>query len=145
MTQALSESAIVRKLAEQVCSRISRKVIRALQQQKDALLSGDDSVLASAWEELCVQIQGERSFHWDAYEETVVQWVASEVALLPPHERDAVWLQTPAGESWDTEDEESREPYPVLADEVVGYLTNEYIYRQAGDWTNGRIRQYLER
>jgi hypothetical protein len=145
MTHALSESAIVRKLAQQVCSRIARRVIKALQQQKNALLSGDDSGLTSAWEELCVQIQGEHSIHWDAYEETVRQWVVIEVEGLLAHEIDAVWLQTTAGENWDTEDEETRDLNPVLAADIVDYVTSEYIYRQAGDWANRRIRQYLER
>jgi hypothetical protein len=145
MTQALSESTIVRNLAEQVCLRISRRVIKALQQLKNGLLSGDDSCLANAWDELCVQIQGEHSFQWDAYEMTVEQFVTSEVALLLPHELDAVWLQTPAGESWDKEDEEDREPDPVLADDVLGYIASEYIFCQADNWTNPRIRQYMER
>jgi hypothetical protein len=145
MTQALSESGIVRQLAEQICLRISRRVIKALQQLKNGLLSGDDSCLANAWEELCVQIQGEHSFQWDVYEMTVEQFVTSEVARLLPHELDAVWLQTPAAESWHAEDEEYREPHPVLADDVLGYITSEYIYRQADDWTNPRIRQYMER
>jgi hypothetical protein len=55
MTQALSESRIVRNLAEQVCLRISRRVIKALQQLTNGPQSGDDSCLANAWDELCVQ------------------------------------------------------------------------------------------
>jgi hypothetical protein len=144
MRQALSESAIVREVAAQVCQRTARKVIRSLQQLKDALLSGDDSCLTSAWEELCVQVQYEHSFDWETYEATVKQFLAAEVGQLAPHERDAIWLQTPAGDSWDIEDEGSRKPYPVLDEEVVDYLMSEYIYPEASDWSNQRIRKYLE-
>lgn len=140
----LSESSIVRSLAEQVFSRVSQRVIKVLQHQKDSLLSGDDSSLTNRWEELCVQIQGEQSFHWDAYEELIAQLVAREIELLQPHEQEAIWLQTPAGESWDNKDEQSREECPVRADDIVEYLKGE-IYRTAGDWSNRRIRDYLER
>ena len=108
------------------------------------MLSGNDSGLMNLWEELCVQIQGEQSFHWEAYEELIAQLVAREIELLQPHEREAIWLQTPAGESWDNEDQQPREEYPVRADDIVEYLKGDYICRKAGDRSNRRIRDYLE-
>lgn len=44
-------------------------VLRAIQ----AVDVGDDSGLRSTWEEICVQIQGELSIAWGAYDETVLQ------------------------------------------------------------------------
>ena len=61
MTSDLSEWRIVRRLAEQVCQRITRRVIRSLRELVDGLQSGDDSGLTNAWEEICVQVQGEQS------------------------------------------------------------------------------------
>jgi hypothetical protein len=122
----------------------TRKIIRDLQELKNGLQSGDDSGLTNAWDEICVQVQGQESVSWDAFDLTVRQLVSGEVAKLLPHEREAIWLQTPSGEDWDAEDEKSREEYPVVVDEIVDYLTNEYIYPAAGDWSNKRIRKYVE-
>jgi hypothetical protein len=110
------------------------------------LLAGDDSGLKNTWEELCVQAQLERSVYWDIYIEDLQQSVAVEVEQLQPYEREAVWLQTPAGEDWDFEDEKSREPNPFMCqEEIVEYLTNEYVLTDAGRWSNQRIRKYLVR
>jgi len=113
-----------------------------LQRQRDGLLSGDDSGLTNVWEEICVQIQGNHSSHWDLYEETIDQCVQLEVEKLPPYEVDAIWVQTSNGETWDLEDEESRQPYPVNTEDVVAYIIARYIYREASDWSNQRIRRY---
>ncbi len=144
MSSKLSESLIVSNFAERLCQQITRKVIVSLQTLKNGLLSGDDFGLTSAWEEICVQVQGEESSSWEAYDLTVRQTVSAEVTELVPHEREAIWLQTSAGADWDAEDEESREEYPVAEDEIIEYVTTQYVYSAAGDWGNRRIRKYLE-
>ena len=144
MTSELSEWRIVRRLAEQVCQRVTRRVIRALREIVDGLQSGDDSSLANVWEEICVQVQGEQSVLWGAYDVTVRQIVSTEVTALPEHERDAVWLQTPEGEEWDAEEEDERTKSPVTGDNIIDYLTNDYVYSAAANWSNPRIRKYLE-
>jgi hypothetical protein len=53
MSSKLSKSLIVSNLAEQVCQQITRKVISSLQALTNGLLSGDDSGLTNAWEEIC--------------------------------------------------------------------------------------------
>jgi len=145
MTPELAEWRIVRRLAEQVCQRVTRRVIRYLQELVDGLQSGDDSGLTNAWEEICVQVQGEQSVLWDAYYDVMVRQIVSmEVPGLPEHERDAVWLLTPEGEQWDAEEEGEREKSPVAEDNIIDYLANEYVYPAAGNWSNPRIRKYLE-
>jgi hypothetical protein len=144
MTPELSEWRIVWNLAKQVCQRVTRRVIRNLQKLDSGLQAGDDSGLTNAWEEICVQVQGQESVMWDAFDLTVRQSVSREVAELLPYEREAIWLQTPSGEGWDAEDEESRDEYPVVVDEIVDYLTNKYIYSAAGEWSNRHIRKYVE-
>jgi hypothetical protein len=57
----MSESAIVREVAEKAARRITRKVIATLQQMTDRL-SGDDSELKTTWDEICAQLQYEKSF-----------------------------------------------------------------------------------
>lgn len=74
------------------------------------------------------------------------QSLAVEVEGLQPHEREAVLVANTSGEEWDCEEKESREPNPVPnTDEIVEYLTQEYVLAEAGRWSNRRIRAYLER
>lgn len=144
MSLPLSEFQIVGRLAEAASKRACRRAIRSLQEMTERLHSGGDSCLTNAWEELCVQIQYEQSFHWDTYDETVKQVLAQEVEKLSAYEREAIWLQTKEGQDWDAEDDESRDRYPVVEDQIVEYLKDEYVYPAASAWSNKRIRKYLE-
>jgi hypothetical protein len=144
MSAALSESAIVRAVADQTAKRIVRKAIAALQQMEDTM-SGDDSGLKTTWDEICVQVQDEQSFHWDAYDATARSILSGYIAELPKHERDALWLQTDAGNDWECEEPDDRDAYPVDDDHIVDYLANEYLYDEAGRWTNARIRAFFDR
>lgn len=137
---SLYESAIVQAVAEQVCRRLTRKIIATLQQVNGALQSGNHSGLKNTWDEICAQLQFEESCLWDAYDETVRGLTKPEVEKLLPHERGAVWLQTRAGDKWG-EDESAREPYPVLNDDIVEYVISENLYREAANWSNRRIRR----
>jgi hypothetical protein len=145
MDRELSGSAIVSALAEQACKCLTRKLIAQLQGMDKGLLSGDDSGLQSTWDEICVQIQDEKSIFWDTYEATVESLLVAPVEGLPVHEREAIWLQTPQGSDWDCEDEDEREPYPVSPSEIITYVLDEYVYAEADRWTNARIRAYLDR
>src|SRR5436309_3104975 len=145
MSRTLSESSVVRALADQVCKRLTRRLIATLQKLNNGLLSGQDSGLKNTWDEICAQVQFEESFSWDVYDEAVRAVAASDVEKLLPHEREAIWLQTTAADDWDCEDESRRHPYPVLNEEIVNYLVGEYIYSQAGNWSNHRLRSYLDR
>ena len=77
-------------------------------------LSGDDSGPKSTWDEICVQRQSTESFYWEAYDSAVHRLVESQVAALPQHEREAIWLQTDAGVDWSCEEPDDREPDPVF-------------------------------
>jgi hypothetical protein len=144
MSRSLSESTIVREVAGVACARIARKTIAALKRMKDTL-SGDDSELKTTWDEICVQVQDEHSFYWDAYEKTVRSVVTTHAGELVPYEREAIWLQTKSGIDWDSDDLESREDYPVFDDEIVDYITTEHVYAEADRFSNSRIREFLDR
>jgi hypothetical protein len=96
MSEGLSESAVVRAIAEKAARHVTRKVIAALQHMTDTL-SGDDSGLETTWDEICPQVQYEKSFSWNSYNDTVRRIVGAQIATLPKHEREAIWLQTDAG------------------------------------------------
>jgi hypothetical protein len=144
MSGGLSESSIVRAVAEASARRIKRRVIRELRQMTDTM-SGDDSELKTTWDEICAQVQYEESFRWDVYDNTVRSIVRGHVVKLPKHERDAIWLQTDAGSDRDCGDPTHRQTNPVHDDDIVDWVTREYVYAEAGNWSNGRIRAYIER
>jgi hypothetical protein len=143
MSDKLSESMIVRAVAEEAARRIARKVVALLQQMTN-MLSGDDSGLKNNWDEICVQIQSEQSIYWDYYDHTVQSIVAGYVGELPKHEQEAIWLQTRAGTDWDGEEPEDREAYPVSSDDISVYVADEFVYDAADRWSNARIRAYFE-
>lgn len=62
---------------------IADKVIEGLRQLTNLLLSGVDSGLKNCWEEICVQVQGEESVDWDAYENTIANFISAELEVQP--------------------------------------------------------------
>ena len=141
----LSETAVVRQLADHVAHGLTRRTIAALQGMTDHLNSGEDSGLKSVWDEICVQVQGEESVVWDAYEQTVRALLTAEVAELPAHEREALWLQTEPALDWNWEEADARAAYPVNPEDVVEHLWREYLLPEAGRWSNARIRAFQDR
>ncbi len=144
MKNELSESRIVRDVAQEAARDVTRKTIAALQRMKDTL-SGDDSELKTTWDEICAQVQSGESFYWDAYDETVRAILVGQIEKLAGHEREAIWLQTDAGIDWKCGDPTEREKSPVCTDDIVDYLAREHVYAEAGRWSNARIRAYIER
>ena len=145
-----SESSIVRTLAKAAAERLAKRAIKQLQQMRHTL-SGEDSELETVWDEICAQAQGEESYFWDAYEDSMLSAVASLLDQLPVHEREAIWLQSDEGWVWmsrrdDSEDAGSTNTtYPVNDDDVVKFVVREHVMSQAGRWSNSRIRAYLDR
>ncbi len=140
----LSERSIILQLAKYLVMRITRKAITALQRLTDCKLSGDDSRLENTWDEICVQVQGDESFAWDAYLDTVKAFLGAEVEKLAAIEREALWLQTEPGCDWLCMEEKERDPYPVCNDDIVEYVLHEGVLAEAGRWSNPRIRAYLD-
>lgn len=132
---------LVRTAAEQASSRVTDEVVAVLQRQP-AMLSGDDSGLGNVWLEYCVQVQGDHSYDWDAFELHVRQVVEGLVFHLAPFERNAVWLQTPSGEDWLEDPGIDPASVPVDADAVVDKLYG-LVWRQAADWEDARIARFL--
>lgn len=137
-------------LLEALCQRINRRMIRDCQARKDCLLSGDDSVLGNLWDEVCVQVQFQKSFSWDAYEETLERLAFDYLAELADYEQLAIWLQTDEGRDWQWERKNNpheiadRQP-DFLMDDLARYLLRRYVYPAAANWSNRRIESYLAR
>jgi hypothetical protein len=62
---------IISAYAERACTDISKKVIKDLRKMTEGIQSGDDSPLKNIWDEVCVQMQGEQSLMWEAYEDII--------------------------------------------------------------------------
>lgn len=134
---------LLEKFAEEIAEGIARKTVSELQRIRDTL-SPEDSGLKNAWDEICVQIQSEYSFFWDAYDETARSFVAAHVDELRPHQKTALWLRTDAGWDWLFEDEEDRSGNPSICEsDIVQYILSEYVYQKAGRWSNKRVREYI--
>ncbi|MBI2320563.1 MAG: hypothetical protein HYU88_00295 [Chloroflexi bacterium] len=55
-----------------------------------------------------------------------------------------MWLQTDEGEEWLIDREDEGSDIPACADDVAAHIT-QMVYDIAADWSNDRIRKYLER
>ncbi len=77
----VNEFKIILDFAHIYIDVIAKKVVRDLKtlKDKDFLLSGDDSGLENVWDEICVQMQGEQSFHWSIYEDLIEKVVYEEM------------------------------------------------------------------
>ena len=72
--------------------------------------------------------------------------VVAYVKELKDHDKMAIWFQTDQGWDWLYDDEEERDEYPPLFDgDIVEYIVQEYLYNKASNWSNERIRSYLDR
>jgi hypothetical protein len=140
----LSESTILCDLAEGIGRRIARQVIRTLQGMTETRMSGEGSGLTNVWDEVCVQVQFEESVFWDAYAHTVTSLATGEFAKLAEYEKEAVWLQSPEGISWSCEDEGERESAPVYDPDAIDHLVREFVYAEAGRWSNPQIRKFMD-
>lgn len=141
--------------ARQMGDSLVRKCIRNLKKcKKDSgmCLSGDDG-LENLWDEICVQVQGEQSMHWEAY----LDYVTREIhrlaeAQFSQKDLEILWLQTDAFHSWwadasfPEEDQEAfladGTPSKFLQQDVEDYLLGELL-SAAANYTNQRIEKYL--
>jgi hypothetical protein len=137
---------IVKALASEIAKKITRKTIFELQRMPyDSPLSGDFSDLTTVWDEICVQVQKEMSHYWDSYDLTVRSLIDYDVSELKPFEQLALWFQTEACWEWECEKQDEKELPPVFDSEIVDYLLAEYIYSEAMEWRNAKIKKYLDR
>ena len=140
-----AERNIIQAFAEEILQNITRRSISGLQKMT-ATLSADDSGLINTWDEICVQLQHQESYYWDTYDQTARAWISGHIEELKEHEKLAVWLQTEEGLDWQYEDEQEREePPPALDSDIEEYILHQYLYEAAANWSNKRIRKYLNR
>lgn len=143
MSKLIYEWIVLAKFADEICNRTLNRVIRYLR-SITATLSGDDSPLKNAWEEICAQVQFEQSIYWDVYVETIDLAIEGEMEELKEHELAAIWFQTPDGEEWGFTDGEDREE-PYIDRQAVVAVIRDRVLSEASSYTNVRIREYIDR
>lgn len=141
------EQHIVAAWAEQLADKLTQDVIDALQKMDSAEMLSGDSGLKNVWEEVCVQVQGEQSFFWDTYVETMESLLAGYAEGLTPAARMALWAVTDQG--WDYiadhhADDQGAMRVPVDMDGIVGML-KEKLLAAAADFSNQRVERFLAR
>ena len=121
-------SQVLSVFAHERVSKIVSQIIRKLQGFKEAL-SWEDSGLENTWDEICVQLQDEYSFE-------------EEVTKMATHEQLAIWLETESAYSYDADEDDLESKYDPT--EVCHHIKSR-LFQKAGEWSNTRIRNYLER
>lgn len=141
------EQHIVSAWAEELAGKLIQDTRDALQKMDSAEMLSGDSGLKNVWEEVCVQVQGEQSFFWDTYVETIESLLAGFVDLLNSAARMALWAATDQG--WDyiadhhADDQEVAQA-PVDMDAIVDMLKNKLL-AAAADFSNQRVERFLAR
>ena len=134
--------------ADEAIKILTKRAIRSLQALREThLQSGDDSVLRDAWDEICVQIQDDQSPLWSASLDTIRAFLTKHCERMPPRDLHSIWRGTDAGFDWlqDVEDGlEDGEIRTYCVEDVVEEVLERVLWK-AGDWTNPRIRRYLDR
>ena len=119
------------------------------------VLSSDDSGLETTWDEICVQVQGEQTNFWDAYEAAMHDATLGVLQYLDRTVLETLWLHTDEG--WDCRcdlraDEESgrtcRADYkkpdmPVDDEAIVRDIIANQLIPLAINYRNSRIEMFL--
>lgn len=132
-------SATAQQLAEQVTARVVADL-----EQMDSLLFGDPGGLINTWEEICVQMQSERSIFWRAYDASVRALIDAHLEDLTVAQRQQVWLETDRGAEWWCEYSHQQDAIPPACDDdMISFIAEHYLYPRADEFANDRTRAYL--
>ncbi len=137
------QDALLREIALDAGRRIVDRAVGHLRGM-GAQLSGDDAGLKNVWEEFCVQVQGEESFFWDEYIQTVEDVLAGALKSARPLESTAIWLQTDEGRDWLYEKDQGNDSPPVSDEDSVKWLY-ELAWGRADANRHVRVVAYLAR
>lgn len=143
------EQHIVAAWAGRIRDKIIEDAVAGLERMTGSggeMLSGD-SGLKTVWEEICVQVQGEESFFWNTYVETMEGVLGGYVELLDRDSQLALWTDT--NEGWDyvydhRDENAGVDDVPLSTQDIVAKLI-EVLLSEAADFENRRIEKHLAR
>lgn len=148
------EKLLNRNVAKNAATIVADAAQAELMRSKHTL-SGDDSNLNNTWEEICVQVQGEHGFFWEAYESAMRDAVLGVMCFLDRSVLETLWLYTDDG--WDLrydlqgaqeEDLTSQPGYeppdiPVDDEAIARDIIANHLLPLAGNYSNSRIEEFL--
>ena len=88
----------------------------------DSRASGDDSPWPDVWEEYKVQIQGEHSFCFEAYEDTIYAMCEQFIGALAHPEIQLLWLGSDASDKWECDEREGQPAHAAMCEGVADEL-----------------------
>jgi|GEM_PF-740583 len=146
---------LIAEYAKAAADKANAEAIDSLKQIKSTL-SGDDSGLCNAWDEICVQVQGEESFFWDEYQDVMSDAVLGVLQTFAPRDLAALWLHSAEGWDWgfDIEDEKRDESgvrtlqsllVPYSVEDIAKYIVQNRILVSAKYFTNSQIAEFLNK
>ena len=129
--------------AAAIATTIVDGAIASLAAMTDCRKPGGDSGLVNLWEEVCVQMQGEKSLLWDGYLDTINSLLSPSVDALNPDEKHSLWLATDGGWEWQfDEDQREADPLAFNTEEMVDSLKDQLL-ANAGEFRSTNIRSFL--
>lgn len=140
---------ILKELSNNLSEKIARQTIRWLQGQHTRI---DMGILENLWDDVCYQRQIGGYYPWHHYEFMIMGFVISKLENLNIYEANAIWLQTEDAYDHlvDMEDngikiDSTFTPMnsPYYVSDMAKHIVNEYIYEQASNWQNDRLRYIL--
>lgn len=144
---------LIREAGEDIIQRLVRSWIRQLQKikRKDGMMaSPDDSGLENLWDDVCVQIQGERSMFWNLYEDYLYDMIYSQLEKRCTwNELEILWTQTRefqekvAAADDDCFDEKDPTPWKGIHMENLADWCLSELLGVAGNYNNIRIEEYI--
>lgn len=142
------------KIADNAFAMVADAAQASLMRSRHVLL-GDDSGLETTWDEICVQVQGEGSFFWEAYECAMRDAVLGALQFIDKTAQETLWLHTDEGRDlrYDLEaDEEdgltSQAGYeqpdiPVDDEAIARSIIANHLIPLAINYRNSRIEMFL--
>lgn len=138
------EERLIATWARKIAQQLADETIAQLQGMRDRL-SGDDSGLENAWEEICVQVQGEESTFWASYEDVIDTCVDQRLEGYEQHEKVALWFATEDSWEW-LEGHRARDldvnSVPVDLSAITAAIRRQ-VLQAASDFENDRIYRFL--
>lgn len=129
--------AVVLQLAQNLCDRLTRRLIRRCQSEAPGI--GPDN-LRNLWEEICLAMRSDHPMS-EVYRQHMLERLTPMVAALPALEQQILWLLVN-----DEEDEAqaypSRRPeqWPIDVSRIARYVCAEDVMYECVNYDNARIR-----
>lgn len=142
---------LVEESGKQIVQRLARSWIRQLQKIKrenQMMQSPEDSGLVNLWDEICVQIQEERSIFWDLYEDYLRKMICSQLEeRCSRNELEILWCQTKLFQELAEEEEglsgKNSPPWKGICMEELTDWCLSKLLDAAADYGNERIEKYI--